>query len=66
MGAELDYDKRLDLAREFATWNRNWVLHFGIASGNNALIVNPEYIDTWDMYLGRRYVVNSWENITLK
>jgi len=66
VGAELDYDKRISLAREFAAWNRHNVLHFGVASSNNALIVNPEHIASWDMYPGRRYVVNSWENIVLK
>ena len=66
MGAELDKDKRLELARDFATWNRKWVMHFGIASGNAALVVNPTYIKDWEMYVGKRYLVNSWENIKLK
>ena len=66
LGKELDYDKRIELAREFAAWNRQQVIHFGVASSNNALVVNPEHIAAWDMYPGRRYVVNSWENIVLK
>jgi ABC-type transport system substrate-binding protein len=66
IGSELDYDKRIALAQEFAEWNRKWVLQFGVASENKSLVVNPEYIASWDMFPGRRYVVNSWEEIVLK
>ena len=66
IGEELDYDNRIQMAKDFAEWNRKWVIQFGVASANNSLVVNPEYIAEWEMFPGRRYVVNSWENIVLK
>jgi len=66
IAAERDSNNRLKLAYEYADWNRHWVLHFGTVSTDNSLVINPNYITSWEMFKGLRAVANSFEGIVLK
>ena len=64
--AEQDYDKRIEINRQFADFMREQALAPGVVIIRTVWTYNPNKIESWAFPMGFRGAISPWAYIELK